>query len=219
MKLFADISDETHIELLARAIHGEASSSEIFRKIFVENFTTVIVFVAGLLIALIIFLTCIVMLVYRWISPDEDPPKNTKIWTASVVLVVCGTITLICLVLIRVSTNAISDGVKNLPEQAKRSANAAEEFVTGLGAHLRCQFKKERDRLSEEVDEASRTVNRKMNNLQESLKNLKKRQKSVRSMLDVLRGDLHDLLNIGNAKSRPIHELAGQIFIFVTHSS
>ncbi|RCN47535.1 hypothetical protein ANCCAN_06438 [Ancylostoma caninum] len=80
-------------------------------------------FISGLLMAVIIFITCVVALAYRWISQEEDPPRNKKIWISGVLLVICAIITVICLVLIRFSADDIWHGVEQLPAAMKTSAN------------------------------------------------------------------------------------------------
>ncbi|KAL6725877.1 hypothetical protein Aduo_007902 [Ancylostoma duodenale] len=211
MKLFVDMTDETHVETLARAVRKKASGNEIFWKIFIENFVNITIFVSGFLVAFVIFITCIVTLGCRWTSQNRDPPKNSRIWLAGLFLVLCAIMTLISLVLIGFSTDAISDGVEHLPKQVKRSAKAVEQYVTGLNSYLKCDLKKGTDQLSDEMEEAARNIQGRINHLRKSLNDLEKRKKDITSNVKVLRNDLHDLVNIGKAETRPIGELVRKI--------
>ncbi|VDK55386.1 unnamed protein product [Cylicostephanus goldi] len=82
----------------------------------------ILIFLLGFVIAFVLLITCIVVLICRWRSPPSDPPANSKIWLAACLLTICAVVTIVCLVLIGTSTNAISDGLDYLPDQLSKSA-------------------------------------------------------------------------------------------------
>ncbi|KAK6745859.1 hypothetical protein RB195_012148 [Necator americanus] len=207
VKLLVSMTDETHIELLAKAVKKKATAEEIFWKIIVENFLIIFLFLLGFLIAIAILITCIVTIIYRWKAVEQNPPKNSRIYCAGVLFLVCAVMTLICLVLIGGSVNAISDGLVLFPEKVETYSVGVEEFVIGLREQLQCDLNKQIDKVSSEIEQATGEIGVGIIALQRSISALEQSQESIKKDLHQLKLHLKDLMNIGHAEFDPIFSL------------
>ncbi|CAJ0596780.1 unnamed protein product [Cylicocyclus nassatus] len=206
MKIMVNLADESHIEILARAVQKKATANEIFWKVVVEDIPLILIFLLGFVIAFVLLITCIAVFICRWRSPPSNPPANSKIWLAVFFLTVCAIVTIVCLVLIGASASAISDGLEYLPEQLSKSTTAVEKFVQGLSQTLECNFKKEIKNLTDEILIAKHDILNKVEAVRKSLKYYDEKKKSIGKPIKALQLQTHDLI-IANADSEPLNEL------------
>ncbi|KAK5977077.1 hypothetical protein GCK32_009445, partial [Trichostrongylus colubriformis] len=221
VKLTVHLSDEESIEardftlyfkswcvfsqVLIKSIIEKSTTGKTVFELLKHNIVIFLIFLIGILIGIIVLIGCVVMCLCRWFSGNREKPKSSHIWCAWIMFMLCGAMSIVCIVLVGSGAISITIGLDELPDRAKKSAANVESYVNQLEEQFKCQFEHEINNISDYIEMAAKDIRQDADKLEIALRDFERIQGNLQK--DDLEQKLIRLIHTKNVDSTKVTDL------------